>query len=130
MGGVFGLEMLHFQQQLRSLESLEAEVALPEVKKEELRLAGKLIEASTREKFDLGEYQDVYTQKLQEVIEAKVAGKQIVRPPEEETPVINLMDALRKSVAQTRRPPAKRTKADEPARRAKPRRGGNRRHAG
>jgi DNA end-binding protein Ku len=130
MDGVIGLEMLHFHNQIRSQESLSAEIELPEVKKEELRLAARLIEASTREKFDLAEYQDVYTRKLQEVIEAKVAGKQIARPPEEETPVINLMDALRKSVAQTRRGASKRPPHAVPAKRTKARRSGNRRHAG
>jgi DNA end-binding protein Ku len=132
LGELLGLEMLHFQKQLRSQESMAGEGPLPEVKKEELRLASKLIEASTSEKFDLGRYEDTYTQKLTEVIEAKVAGKEIVRPPQEdETPVINLMDALRKSVAQTRRPAAKQTGKLRPASKpVKARRSGvNRRHA-
>jgi phage-related protein len=57
-------------------------------------------------KLDLGkqpaldQYRDVYTQKLTRLIEAKVAGEEIVTPPQtEQTQIINLMDALRQSVA-------------------------------
>jgi non-homologous end joining protein Ku len=42
----------------------------------------------------------VYTEKLTKLIEAKVAGEEIVAPPmHEHAQVINLMDALRQSVA-------------------------------
>jgi DNA end-binding protein Ku len=42
----------------------------------------------------------VYTEKLTKLIEAKVAGQEIVTPPApEEGQIINLMDALKQSVA-------------------------------
>jgi DNA end-binding protein Ku len=56
-------------------------------------------------------YRDSYADKLMELIEAKVEGKEIVAPPEEETAnVVNLMEALRKSVEQvaSQREPVKR----------------------
>ena len=130
MDGVIGLEMLHFHDQLRPLESLATEIELPEVKKEELRLASKLIEASTSDRFDFADYRDTYTQKLKEVIDAKAAGREIVRAPEEEAPTINLMDALRKSVAQGRRASPERPRRTTPTRTAKPRRTKNSRRAG
>jgi DNA end-binding protein Ku len=101
LDGVIVLEMLHFDSQLRSLDSVTNEIALPAVSKEELRLANKLIEVSAAKRFDLSAYTDKYTDQLREVIDAKVAGKEVVAPPRDEpAPVINLMDALRKSVAQ------------------------------
>lgn len=101
LGGMLGLEMLHFQSQLKPLESIIGDIKLPDVQREELRLANKLVEASTVKNFDLSQYHDTYTDKLRAVIDAKVAGKKIVGHPAEESPaVINLMDALRKSVKQ------------------------------
>ena len=48
----------------------------------------------------LARYPDRYTQKLTQVIAAKVAGQEIVAPPPGQIPeVINLMEALKKSVA-------------------------------
>jgi non-homologous end joining protein Ku len=40
---------------------------------------------------------------VRELVEAKLEGKEIVAASEEEVPVINLMDALRQSVARTKR---------------------------
>jgi DNA end-binding protein Ku len=122
---VLCVEMLHYAAQVRSLESISADTSLPGVTKEELRLANKLIESSTRDKFDLAEYQDQYTLRVKELIEAKVAGKEIVAPPsDEEPPVINLMDALRKSVAQAKGRPKKPAAGARRTAGAKRRRGG------
>jgi DNA end-binding protein Ku len=64
-------------------------------------MARKLIEASAAKKFDLAAYPDMYTKRLTELVEAKVAGKEIVAPPAvEHAQVLNLMDALKQSVAQ------------------------------
>jgi DNA end-binding protein Ku len=64
-----------------------------------LQLAKMLIKASATDKLDLGKYKDVYMEKLSKLIEAKVAGQELVTPPPSEPAhVINLMDALRQSV--------------------------------
>jgi DNA end-binding protein Ku len=68
---------------------------------EERELAKKLIEASSTE-LDFSQYRDVYKERLTALIESKVAGKEIVAaPPQEERHVINLMEALRQSIAQS-----------------------------
>jgi hypothetical protein len=68
---------------------------------EERELAKKLIEASSTE-LDFSQYRDVYKERLTALIETKVAGKEIVAaPPQEERHVINLMEALRQSIAQS-----------------------------
>ena len=54
------------------------DLSLPAVKKEELRLANKLIEASTQGKFDIKAYEDAYTNKLKALIDPKVEDREIV----------------------------------------------------
>ena len=67
--------------------------------------------ACTPEKFDLAKYQDRYTQKLTQLIEAKVAGQEIVAAPATtQMPVFNLVEALRQSVAETQKAAPKKEK--------------------
>jgi non-homologous end joining protein Ku len=69
--------------------------------------------------FDPGELTSEYRRDLRAMLEAKLAGEVIKEPePVPEAPVIDLMDALRQSVAdaQKRKPAAK--KAAAPRRRA------------
>ena len=70
----------------------------PEPVAEELTLARTLINSMDKP-FHPEEYQDEYQVKLRELIEAKIAGKEIVAPKTEVTGnVINLMDALKASI--------------------------------
>ena len=67
----------------------------------ELDLTKMLIEATTSDTFEISQYHNVYHDKLKQRIEAKIEGKEIVAPPDEHPhQVINLMDALKASVAQ------------------------------
>lgn len=67
----------------------------------EVQLVETLIKSQTAKKFDFQAYKDKHTEKLQQLIEAKVQGKEIVTPVEPaHAEVINLMDALKQSVAQ------------------------------
>jgi len=48
-------------------------------------------------------YKDTSTERLRQLVEAKVAGKEIVTPPAvEHVQVLSLMDALKKSVAEAK----------------------------
>lgn len=103
--GVMCLEILHYAHQVRSVPLVTEGLQLPPVTRQELQLATKLLSAATPRKFDLASYQDQYTSRLTRLIEAKVAGREIVGEPiSEEPPVINLMDALRQSIAQAEKP--------------------------
>ena len=108
LGQLLTLTMLRYDSQVRDPESFEDQIAEAKVSAEELRLAEMLIDASTVEHFDFSKYEDEYTQRLKELIEAKVEGREVVASPatEEGPQVINLMDALRKSVQQTNGPAA------------------------
>lgn len=101
--GLLVMTMLSYDSQVRRPASFQQEVLPAEVSPQELKLAEMLIEASSSEEFDIGQYEDLYTQKLTALIEAKVEGKEVVATPvNEETPVINLMEALKQSVARTK----------------------------
>ncbi|MEV8513361.1 Ku protein [Dactylosporangium sp. NPDC051484] len=70
----------------------------------ELAMAGSLIESMAAD-FDPSTYTDNYREALQEVIDAKVAGREVVQPEEaEEAPAaaVDLMAALRASVERAR----------------------------
>ncbi|WP_426509845.1 Ku protein [Dactylosporangium sp. McL0621] len=70
----------------------------------ELAMAGSLIESMAAD-FDPNSYTDNYREALQEVIDAKVAGREVVQPEEaEEAPAaaVDLMAALRASVERAR----------------------------
>lgn len=70
----------------------------------ELAMAGSLIDSMTGE-FDPDQYTDDYRAALQEVIDAKVSGREVVAPPEVEaapTAAVDLMAALRASVERAR----------------------------
>ena len=73
----------------------------------ELALAKTIIEGMT-EKFKPQDFKDEYRAKLQEAIERKIAGKQIIAPKEKsEGKIIDLMDALQKSLNLTKTPKSK-----------------------
>jgi len=69
-------------------------------------LAEELIESYTDDHFDFTRYVDRYEEELRRLIDAKMNGQKIVAPQEEQEPeVYNLMDALRRSMAQTKKRP-------------------------
>ncbi len=75
-----------------------------EVRPQELRMASSLIESMTVD-FDPDEYHDSYREALQELVNAKVEGRQVVQPETEEQPsgeTSSLADALRASLAAAR----------------------------
>ena len=93
--------------------ALADEVSKTEVVPEEMQLLRTLMAACTPEQFDLAKYQDRYTQKLTQLIEAKVAGQEIVAAPATtQVQVINLVEALRQSLAETQKTALKKEKPD------------------
>jgi non-homologous end joining protein Ku len=68
------LEVLHYRHQVTQPAALADEVPRMEVSPEELHMARTLVHASTAD-FHLEKYADLYTHKLEQLIEAKVAGQ-------------------------------------------------------
>ncbi|HWL35134.1 MAG TPA: Ku protein [Frankiaceae bacterium] len=97
--GVFVMETMLWPDEVREPQFgfLDDDV---EVRPQELAMAGTLIESLSGE-FDPNEHKDTYREALEEVIEAKVEGHEIVAPaarPDEGSTVVDLMAALRASV--------------------------------
>jgi DNA end-binding protein Ku len=85
--------------EIRSMENIDEMQDLPaKVKPEEMRLARQVINTFDSE-LNFAEYKDEYQEELRKVIDAKIAGEEIAEPVEEAPPkVVNLMEALRRSL--------------------------------
>ncbi len=78
-----------------------------ELKEQEKKLARQLIE-SLAATFDSQKYHDAYQEALKQMIEAKLEGRQVtVAPHPQLAPVIDLMEALKKSLAERQAAPKK-----------------------
>src|ERR1700737_2097061 len=102
---------LHHAAEIRSIDTVdELNSVATTVKPEEMKLAQQVI-ATFEGPLDLANYRDEYREGLQRIIEAKIAGEEIVAPTVETPPrVVNLMEALKKSldaVSPTKKKPAK-----------------------
>lgn len=100
------LYTLRYEDELRDSKRELSGVSEPAVGAGELSLAKQLIEGNTS-KFDLGAYRDDYEAAVKKLVEAKRKGKRL---PEEKTEkpapkVVNIMDALRNSLAQEKKKP-------------------------
>lgn len=99
MDELIAMTILNYDKDIAKASTFKDEIPSIEAPKEESSMMKKIIEATTDKKFNLATYKDVYSEKLTQLVESKVAGKEIVSQPQaEEANVINLMDALRQSV--------------------------------
>jgi DNA end-binding protein Ku len=107
-GHALALETLFLAEDVKGQEEIDEPVAATGVKKEELALAKQII-SGLQADFDPQELKSDYRAKLRELLDAKLDGHELTPPePEAETaPVIDLMEALRASVAAS--------KGDKPA---------------
>ncbi len=91
----------------------------PELNESELTMAKTLIQSMVKP-FDPSLYNDEYQERLRDLIEQKIAGKEIVAAKEEEpSNVIDLMDALKRSIEQNQGAAAAKKKRT-PAKKSQP----------
>ena len=122
--GTIMLETLYYPDEIRQERGID--LGGVKITDRELEMAFTLIDIF-RKPFDPTEYHDHYREALAELIEAKLEGKQVVTaPPAKETRVIDLADALKRSVEAAKKevakpkPPARaRGRASRPARRTR-----------
>jgi DNA end-binding protein Ku len=111
-GNALALETLFLAEDVRSQAEIEEAVEEVDVKDAELELARQVI-GSLAADFDPQELVSDYRRDLKALLEAKLAGEEIAvpEPAEEKAPVIDLMEALKASVAEAQgKKPAKKTK--------------------
>jgi len=105
------LETLFLAEDVYSQAEISEAVADTEVKDTELGLARQVIESLAGE-FEPSELQSEYRRDLRALLEAKLRGEELAVPePVAEAPVIDLMEALKASVAAAKKSGA----AEEPA---------------
>jgi DNA end-binding protein Ku len=98
-GDTLALETLFFADDVRAKNEIEEAVAATDVKGPELKLAEQVIDSLVGE-WNIEDFENEYRRDLRAMLEAKLAGEEIARPePVAETPVVDLMEALRRSVA-------------------------------
>jgi DNA end-binding protein Ku len=102
--------------EVRSMDAIDELESVPsKVKPEEIKLAKQVI-SNFEGELDLREYKDAYQEELQRIIDAKIAGEEVVATEEEAPPkVVNLMDALRQSLDRVSSGKKKTVKVEEPS---------------
>ncbi len=96
---------LHYKNEVRKDTVYFEDIPDIEITPDMLELAVHIVDTKTAH-FDPAKFEDRYEQALAELIQSKRAGETIVaKPAPQPSNVVNLMDALRRSV-QSERPPA------------------------
>lgn len=101
---VFVLETMHWPDEIREAEFEELDKHV-NVRDNEVKMARQLIQQLTGE-FNPSEFEDEYRVRLQELAEKKIEGQEITvsaETEEEPAPVVDLMEALKASVAEAKR---------------------------
>src|SRR3954468_24451964 len=102
-GDALGLETLFVAEDVYSQAEIEEAAEETKVKGAELDLARQLVESLVGEFDPKEQLTSEYRQDLKAMLEAKLDGQPLAAPePEPDAPVIDLMDALRKSVAEAK----------------------------
>lgn len=101
------MQHLRYADELRSFS--EVPLAPAEVKEPELRLAVQLIEQIATDKFKPEAYEDHVRQRTRDLIEKKIEGQDITATPQEapKAQIIDLMEALKASLAASVKPEAR-----------------------
>ena len=104
-GDALALETLFLAEDVRSQAEIEEAVAGTDVKEAELDLAQQVMQSLVGD-FDPAELVSEYRSNLRAMLEAKLSGQEITKPePVPETPVVDLMEALKRSVAEAQQRP-------------------------
>jgi DNA end-binding protein Ku len=99
---------LRYPHEVRSIREVPQLLEV-KVDKDQLKMAKTLVDSMTK-KFSQIEMKDHYYDALKEIIDAKVAGKEIVTVQEEEPKVVDIMTALKASIDQAKKKPMEKAK--------------------
>ncbi len=106
------LHTMYYSHEIRKVDEFRTDLSL--VKEKELALATSLIEALSAD-FEPEKYHDDYRDNLLKMIEAKKEGKAVVATPEpQQAKVVDILEALKNSLAMAKKPAASETAPAEP----------------
>jgi len=113
------LHTMYFADEVRSFAEIDKGQSA-KIKDGELALAQQLIDGLSSAEFEPDRYADDYRQRVLDLVESKVEGKEVTvaGPPVQRAQVIDLMEALKESIAKRvppdgKKPPAKVTRRAE-----------------
>ncbi|MCL4401132.1 MAG: Ku protein [Acidobacteria bacterium] len=96
------LHTMYYADEIRSVQEFRTDTSA--VKEKELELAKTLIDALAGE-FQPEKYRDTYRENLQKMIDAKIQGRKVVEiPAPQVAPVVDIMEALKRSLAERKKP--------------------------
>src|SRR5215218_6049583 len=102
LGSSLALQTLFYSEDIRARGEIDDAVGGVEVRDPELDLAKQVIQSLVGD-WQPDEFENEYRGQLKALLEAKLAGAEFVVPePVEEAPVVDLMEALRRSVDEAR----------------------------
>jgi len=112
------MHTMYYTHEIRQVDEFRTDLSL--VKDKELALANNLIEALSGE-FDPSKYHDNYRDNLLRMIESKKAGQEVVATPEpQQSKVVDIMEALKASLAAAKKPAASSTTVEQVPEEARP----------
>ena len=116
-GGLI-LEVLRYEGEVRQATEFFSKIAKVKADEEKVELAGELIKKKLGD-FEPGKFKDHYHDALHALIEAKIEHRQPDAPEAEEPEgkVVDLMEALKRSLGSTKKPVAKAPAKKAPAKR-------------
>lgn len=104
------MHTMYFAHEIRHVDEFRTDLSL--VKEKEVALATSLIEALAAD-FEPAKYKDNYRENLLKMIEAKKQGEEVVATPEpQQAKVVDILEALKASLAAAKKPAASATSAE------------------
>ena len=94
------LYKLRYPDEMRSMNQVP-QIGDVKIDEAQLNLANTLVETMTKPFANL-ELKDRYREALMEIIDAKIAGKEVIARVEEDAPVVDIMAALQASISQAK----------------------------
>ena len=94
---------LRYPNEVRSIAEVPQLLEDVKVDKEQVKMAKMLVDSMSKQFVDI-EMKDNYQDALRGMIQAKIDGKEIVTIAEEETPVVDIMTALKASIEKAKKP--------------------------
>jgi DNA end-binding protein Ku len=97
------LHTMYYPDEIRQVDEFRTDTSM--VKDNELKMARMLIESLLAE-FEPGKYKDAYRENLMKMVQDKVEGKQVIATaePKHRAPVVDIMEALKMSLAEVKKP--------------------------
>ena len=98
-GKLLAATVLQYTEHVKPIAEFEGSLAARPVSAQELKMAKMLIDTLTEDDPNLEGYRDLYNERLRELVDAKVEGRDVIKlPAAKAPPTFNLIDALKRSL--------------------------------